>query len=123
MNVVKYYEHVYAEEEDADYLVYELCKGGTLNDLINNQGKMKEVDIKRLFEQMVAAVVAMEELGVVHRDIKPHNIFLTEPSVRGTIKFGDMGTARYMDEKGYLALEMMVLMGTTIVQSMYYASP
>ena len=50
VNVVKYFEHVYVKEEDADYLVYELCRGQTLNDLINDMGKIKELDIKRLFE-------------------------------------------------------------------------
>lgn len=56
---------------------------------------LSEEDIYRMAVQLVKALVFLEEKNIVHRDIKPQNLFVNES---GTYKLGDFGIARICDQ-------------------------
>ncbi|KAJ3094196.1 serine threonine-protein kinase [Physocladia obscura] len=67
--------------DDAIFVVSELAQGGTLLDYIIKHARLQERETKKLFKQVVDAVLYLHSIaGVVHRDIKCENILLMESS-------------------------------------------
>jgi len=71
-------------------IVMEFVDGGTVKDLVR-KGPMAPADALPLIRQMLQALEHAHGAGVIHRDIKPHNIMLTEG---GTVKVTDFGLAK-----------------------------
>ena len=86
-NVVRVYE--LGETETFPYLVMELVDGESLGQLIRN-GRLPQIEILRHFVQAADGLKAVHELGIVHRDIKPTNIFVGKD---GRVCIGDFGLA------------------------------
>jgi serine/threonine protein kinase len=85
------------ESEDAlPYIAMEHMKGGTLAEKIRREGALAWREAARIATQVALALTESHRCGVVHRDIKPHNVFLTgDPlTVVGSVKVGDFGIAR-----------------------------
>jgi hypothetical protein len=81
------------------YLVMEWLQGDTLADRLA-QGRMVPSRALEVLIQIVDALEAAHEKGVVHRDLKPHNIFVTERSGVGgktRVKLLDFGIAKLAD--------------------------
>lgn len=72
------------------YLAMELVHGGSLRQLVR-PGGMPEGELLALVEQIAAGLAAAHKVGVVHRDLKPDNIMLTED---GELRILDFGLAR-----------------------------
>ncbi|MBN3294900.1 NEK9 kinase, partial [Amia calva] len=111
-NIIAYYNHFL----DKNTLLIELeyCNGGNLYDRINQQkGKLftEEVVIWYLY-QITSAVAHIHKAGILHRDIKTLNIFLTKTNL---IKLGDYGLAKKLDSQYSMA--------ETCVGTPYYMSP
>ena len=89
-----YYELEHSDEIKWDvYIRMELLT--TLQKHINNQGgKLSEQEIIKLGKDICKALVACDEKNIVHRDVKPGNILVSE---YGDFKLGDFGVARTMD--------------------------
>ena len=81
--------HVEAEnlEGDRPFVVMEYCSGGELRDL--HLSEFSLLDKLRLFDGICQGVGHMHENGVIHRDLKPNNIFLRED--KQTPVVGDLG--------------------------------
>lgn len=89
---------VYAQGTTADdvpYLVMELLEGEDLATRIAREGSLSLVDAGAIVEQIVRALGRAHREGLVHRDIKPHNIFLTpENDGQVFVKLLDFGIAK-----------------------------
>ncbi|MCA3748542.1 MAG: Stk1 family PASTA domain-containing Ser/Thr kinase [Rubrobacter sp.] len=89
-NIVSIYDR--GETEDGTYYIaMEYLPGGTLKDRILRSGALPPKTAAAVALQIAEALKAAHQRGVIHRDIKPHNILITES---GDIKVTDFGIAR-----------------------------
>lgn len=72
------------------YVAMELLKGETLAQRLG-RGPLSEVEVRRWFVPAMQALEYAHELGIMHRDVKPANLFLT---LDGNLKVLDFGIAR-----------------------------
>jgi serine/threonine-protein kinase len=63
-------------EGDLPYLAMERLHGDDLAELLRREGRLGLPDLLRLLSQVGAGLAALRKVGVVHRDIKPRNVFL-----------------------------------------------
>ncbi len=68
----------------------EYCEGLTLRDIIVSDKELKKKDKYALIFQILQGLVYIHEKGLIHRDLKPMNIFLKEGFI---VKIGDFGLA------------------------------
>eukprot|EP01012_Entosiphon_sulcatum_P002834 TRINITY_DN10698_c0_g1_i2.p4 TRINITY_DN10698_c0_g1~~TRINITY_DN10698_c0_g1_i2.p4 ORF type:complete len:199 (-),score=56.28 TRINITY_DN10698_c0_g1_i2:19-615(-) len=90
-NIVQYVESF---EDEAGFLniVMEYCPHGDLASLI---GKVPEDRLWQIAIQLLQALKYLHDKHILHRDIKPHNIFL---DTEDNVKIGDMGLGRILEE-------------------------
>jgi hypothetical protein len=95
-NIVQVYDAGEAEfnGRETSYIVMEYIPGGDLKGLIDRRGRLPGPEITRLGEEVCAGLAHAHERGIIHRDIKPHNILLDE---NGHAKVTDFGIARALD--------------------------
>jgi serine/threonine-protein kinase len=73
------------------YIAMEYVSGGTLKEYIESKGPLEANTAAAVAEQIAGALDAAHDKGVVHRDIKPQNVLVTET---GDVKVADFGIAR-----------------------------
>jgi eukaryotic-like serine/threonine-protein kinase len=89
-NIVSIFDR--GESEDGTYYIaMEYLPGGTLKDRIMSKGALPARTAAAVALQIAEALKCAHERGVIHRDIKPHNILITES---GDVKVTDFGIAR-----------------------------
>ena len=90
------------------YLVMERVSGGTLRDVLRDQGAPPPARALDLLEPVLVALAAAHGAGLVHRDVKPENVLL---SADGRVKVADFGLARAIETSSVTATTG-VLIGT-----------
>jgi len=75
---------------DEPFYVLELCNGGTLGDRLEATGPIPPAELVPIIEAVSEGLAALHSRGLVHRDIKPHNILFQDRRA----KLGDFGLAR-----------------------------
>src|SRR5918998_994605 len=80
-----------ASEDGTYYIAMEYLSGGTLKDRILSKGALPARTAAAVALQIAEALRVAHERGVIHRDIKPHNILITDS---GHVKVADFGIAR-----------------------------
>jgi eukaryotic-like serine/threonine-protein kinase len=78
----------------AGLFVFELMIGGTLADRLAAEGPLTPAAARRLALDLLAALAAAHERGIIHRDVKPSNVFF---DAAGNAKLGDFGSAHLAD--------------------------
>ncbi|ANH37685.1 Serine/threonine-protein kinase PrkC [Nocardioides dokdonensis FR1436] len=88
----------WAAEDHLVVLTMDLVRGGSLDDLLREHGPLPESYVAVLLAQLLRALAAVHEAGVVHRDVKPANLLL-EPTGSGRphLRLGDFGVATLVD--------------------------
>ena len=112
-NIVSIYDVGHEEENNLYYIVMELVQGKTLKEIINSEGVLTWKWAVNIAMQIASALEMAHKRGIVHRDIKPHNIIITED---GIAKVTDFGIAKAVSNSTITAF------GTTI-GSVHYFSP
>ena len=110
-NIVSIYD--VGHEENIYYIVMELVQGKTLKEIINEDGALPWKWALNVSIQVASALEMAHKNNIVHRDIKPHNIIITED---GIAKVTDFGIAKAVSNSTITAF------GTTI-GSVHYFSP
>src|SRR6185295_11209873 len=85
------------------YIVSELLKGEELGEYLYRVGKLSVADTIRVVRQICRALAAAHETGVVHRDVKPENVFLTgdlSSLEHATVKVIDFGISKVAQAGG-----------------------
>lgn len=82
---------------DGAFLVLEYCSGGTLDQLLLELGRMPLARAFRLVLDVALGLAHTHERKVLHRDVKPANVFLTAD---GRAKLGDFGTGVFQSDEG-----------------------
>jgi serine/threonine-protein kinase len=83
------------------YLVMELLHGESLQQLIDRRGKLPPDEAIDFALQTLAGLEAAHALGVVHRDLKPDNVFVTPSSGGALLKLIDFGIAKLRASNEY----------------------
>ena len=91
-NIVKLYDNFSYNKKY--YLMFEYCENKDLSALLENRGKLKEIEVQYYIYQLIQALIHLQERNIIHRDIKSKNIFLTE---KLELKLGDFGLARKLN--------------------------
>ena len=109
-NIVAVYD--VNRSNDVDYIVMELIDGLTLKQYMQQRGVLSWREALHFSEQIAKALEHAHSRGIVHRDIKPHNIMILKD---GSVKVADFGIARLNSAQNTLTREAL--------GSVHYISP
>ena len=109
-NIVSVYD--VASIGDAHYIVMELIDGITLKQYMEKKGVLNWKETLHFAIQIAKALEHAHSRGIVHRDIKPHNVMVLK---NGSVKVTDFGIARVMSKSNTLTKEAL--------GSVHYISP
>lgn len=110
-NVVQIFR--YEEEEGLQYMVLEYVEGPSLKDVLAQKRRLSLQEALPMVYQVTKGLAAAHKKGILHRDIKPDNIFISNEKV---VKLGDFGLAKSRESLSLTQTGMIV--GTP-----YYLSP
>lgn len=109
-NIVSVYD--VSSFEGSDYIVMELIEGITLKQYMEKKGMLNWREALHFAMQIGKALEHAHSRGIVHRDIKPHNVMILK---NGSVKVTDFGIARVMSATNTLTKEAL--------GSVHYISP
>jgi serine/threonine protein kinase len=110
-NVIEVYD-VGRTDEGRPYLVTELLEGNDLGGRLKEVGKFERQLAVHVVRQVCAALEASHEQNVVHRDMKPENLFLLGDRERPHVKILDFGISKVDDAAGTNLTRTGMVMGT-----------
>jgi serine/threonine-protein kinase len=99
------------KQEGVFFIVMEYVPGETLETIILRRGALDLSEALDYTCQIANAVDHAHKQNVIHRDLRPANVFVTE---RGLLKVGDFGTSRFLEIAAH---------GTTVIGSPPYMAP
>ena len=85
-NIVSVYD--VGEENGINYIVMELLEGDTLKDYVEKKGRLSNETTLKFASQIASALEAAHKSKIIHRDIKPQNIVLTNNNIAKVTDFG-----------------------------------
>lgn len=91
-NVIKLYS--VGQDQGYFYIAMELVNGGSLEQRIRREGNIPEEEALRIGREVAEGLRSAQQLGLIHRDVKPANILFTET---GTSKVVDFGLALFVE--------------------------
>lgn len=89
------------------YLVMELVEGGTLRELLTERGPMPPHAVAAVLRPVLSGLAAAHRAGLVHRDVKPENVLISDD---GEVKIADFGLVRAVAAAGITSSS--VILGT-----------
>ena len=110
-NIVGVYD--VGREDNINYIVMELVEGQTLNEIIAKEAPMDYRRVIEITKQVATALRLAHKNKIIHRDVKPHNIMVTND---GVVKLADFGIAKAVNDATRST-------GSKIIGSVHYFSP
>jgi len=112
--------YAFASQDGVDFLAMELIPGELLSKKIE-EGPLPQQEIVRLGAQLAEGLSAAHDQGVIHRDLKPRNIFVTPD---GRLKILDFGLAKFLHPEPASDVTRSVTVETgTVSGTLPYMSP
>ena len=106
-------------DQDGPYVVMELLSGRTIDEMIE-RGTLTYDDFREVALQTQEALIAAQDLDLVHRDIKPTNIMVTWlPSGRFQVKLVDFGLAKFSPKPSLQTIDH----GDAVFGSIHFMAP
>ena len=97
-NVVRIFDYGFVEQSQQPYIAMELLQGHDLEAELLEHGPLELERAMRLFDGVLDALGHAHEKGIVHKDLKPSNLFICEPNTpRERMVVLDYGIARLYD--------------------------
>lgn len=84
-------------EDGRAFVAMERLEGESLRQVLVRDGRLDPEQVVELAVQILAGLQAAHDLGVIHRDVKPENVFLHREDDRVTVKLLDFGACRSID--------------------------
>lgn len=116
VNIVNIYdsgEETFTDEdgttECVPYIVMEYVKGQTLRDILKANGALSQRDSEQVMLGVLNALDYSHRMGIIHRDIKPGNIMISD---QGIVKVMDFGIARALDDSAATMTQSQGVVGT-----------
>lgn len=107
------------QDDDGSFVVMELLKGETLEELIS-RAPLTEEDFITIAEQCLEGLLAAHDAHILHRDLKPCNLMITWlPSGRLQMKLLDFGLAKHSAEPS----KQTIAHGNSLLGSIYFMAP
>jgi serine/threonine-protein kinase len=130
-NTLRIYDFGHLGPKDAEGMPLQVCEymnGGTLSNIVREQGKQSLEETVRVIGAMCAALSEAHTLGIVHRDIKPQNILFGSVGQNRLPKLADFGIAKWSadteDDKDQRAEDTAVVAGQKLAMySPSWAAP
>ena len=91
------------------YIVMERVHGRTLRDFVREEGQLSPSRAAELLIPVAEALQASHDAGIIHRDVKPANIMITNT---GEVKVMDFGIARALDDSTSAMTQTSAVIGT-----------
>ena len=99
--------------DNSYFIVQEFLEGMNLRQLLKQRGRLELIETLDHLVPIMGALVAAHQKGIVHRDVKPENIFLSQTEAKTVVpKLIDFGLAKMAAEKGEFETQIGVVMGT-----------
>jgi eukaryotic-like serine/threonine-protein kinase len=115
-HVVQIFDHGLSPEL-GPYIVMELLEGETLSAFVQRHGRINPHVTARILAQLCRALAKAHSQGIVHRDIKPDNVFLIDADRDAFVKVLDFGIAKNLLE------ELSVTSTGSMMGTPHYMSP
>ena len=103
----------YFEENNTAYIVMEYLDGITLNQLLEDKGKLTGEETLEIMFPVMNALHALHSENILHRDVSPDNIFICND---GQIKLIDFGAARFSDVDNEMTRSIILKAGYAPVE-------
>jgi serine/threonine-protein kinase len=123
-NTVVTYDFGLDEERQLLFLAMEFIEGESLRELIRREGTLELGRTLWIVHQTARSLQDAHDRGLVHRDVKPHNIMLTERGGnRDFVKVIDFGIAKFLDSKSVRESIPQVTVTGMVVGTPSYMAP
>uniref|UniRef100_A0A8C5LV41 Serine/threonine-protein kinase PLK n=1 Tax=Leptobrachium leishanense TaxID=445787 RepID=A0A8C5LV41_9ANUR len=92
-NIVRFYHHF--QDQKYMYMVLEYCRHKSLAHILRVRKLMTEPEVRYYMKQIVHGVLFLHQQGIIHRDLKLSNFFISKNMI---VKIGDFGLATTVDQ-------------------------
>lgn len=103
-----------ARKDAIVYITMELIEGSSAQALVDARRSLDPREATRIIADTCRGLVAAHKVGLIHRDIKPNNLFLAQ---NGSVKLGDFGLAKITSSQDVAITRENALLGTPLFMS------
>ncbi|HEX8509716.1 MAG TPA: protein kinase, partial [Propionibacteriaceae bacterium] len=96
----------FGDTGDRPYIVMEYVAGHTLRDVISKEAPLTPLRALEIIEPVLSALACAHEAGLVHRDVKPENVLISD---RGQVKVADFGLAKAISAQTSTATQGLLI--------------
>lgn len=120
-NVIQIYDAGKLESDGRPYLVMEFLSGRTLKDILEERNGLPWPELYPLLRQILSGLAAAHAKEVIHRDLKPGNIFIEPDPAGARVKLVDFGLSKILSSSGGPGMTRLTEDGAVLGTPLYMA--